>query len=168
MSLNYACSKCWRASRGIVMLGLENCSSLYCVMQLVPMHCKSFWERDEVIRWGRTRTGHPWHCLYCWHWNSTLALPSTPQPSARTQHCQKTPKPCWIYDFCGRAFLLMVVADASFVSSVQVHRHEQVCAYLCVGCMSSADIEHACVVARFDAYKTFAFVHCVCRICWRK
>ena len=29
MSLSYACSKCWRASRGIVMLGLENCSSVY-------------------------------------------------------------------------------------------------------------------------------------------
>ena len=62
----------------------------------------------------------------------------------------------------------MVVADASSVSSAHVHRSEQLCACLCVGCMSCADIEHAYVVARFAAYKTFALVYQVCRICWRK
>ena len=62
----------------------------------------------------------------------------------------------------------MIVADASSVSSAQVHRYEQLCACLCVGFMSCADIEHAYVVARFAAYKTFAHVYRVCRICWRK
>ena len=69
---------------------------------------------------------------------------------------------------CDRAFLRMVVVDASSVGSTQVQRYEQLYACLCVGFMSCADIEHAYVVARFAAYKTFALVYRVCRIWWRK